>query len=303
MFKKTKRHIPYIIPVIALAISCLWFVASPTITEAEKTYTNYSIEKINTTSAKRTEKYILINLNSNTLTLFDKEKKIRTISLVSQGKPGSYYETIAGVYTSDYKIPLHFSTLGHVYMPYSVHLFGNYFIHGIPYYPSGEKVSSTYSGGCVRLNDYDAKIVYDFITPSTPVIITRENEDSFNPTATGTTLITSKYMTRLMVAFISLEHLNQDDRIFDTATSTMTRLSFLTTILEDSTLNVEPIFKDTMNNERFIKAMNDRAKSLGLSNTLFTDVNSSAITTEEDYKRFVSHILTYKSYLRTVVSR
>ena len=72
-------------------------------------------------------------------------------------------------------------------------------------------MSSAYSGGCVRLNDTDAKIVYDFITPTTPIIITRGNEDDFEPTATTTVHGSSEKMTRLMIATISLELETQDN--------------------------------------------------------------------------------------------
>ncbi|MFA5230206.1 MAG: L,D-transpeptidase [Candidatus Paceibacterota bacterium] len=47
-------------------------------------------------------------------------------------------------------------------MPYSVQIHQDFFVHGIPYLPSGERVTSRYSGGCLRVADEDAKTIYDF---------------------------------------------------------------------------------------------------------------------------------------------
>lgn len=291
--KRQHRYISLIVPTFALIINSIWYVTSPIVTEAEKDTNHQYTKKLE----EKIKPRIVINLNTNKLTLYTKDNKPEIIELISQGKPGSYYETIGGVYNSDYKEPLHFSSIGHVYMPFSIHLFGNYFIHGIPYYPDGTKVSSTYSGGCVRLTDEDAKHVYDFITPDTPIIITRGDEDSFTPTNISTTTISSISMTRLMVAIISLEFLIQDTKIFNKEGISNTRKELIPQILKDYNINANIIYKDIMNSETFIQTMNAKAKLLGLTNTIFTDVNSQVNTTEEDYGRFMEYIMTYKSYL------
>ncbi len=56
-------------------------------------------------------------------------------------------------------------------MPYSVQIHQDFFVHGIPYLPSGEKVTSQYSGGCLRVADEDAKIVYDFAKRNDKIFI------------------------------------------------------------------------------------------------------------------------------------
>lgn len=300
MAKNIRKHVSFIIPIFVLFLLSAWYLAHPIITEAEKTHDNESYITENTKQTIR-DNTIIVNLNTNKLDIYNKGATT-TMELVSQGKPGSYYETIGGVYTSDYKIPLHFSSIGHVYMPYSIHLFGNYFIHGIPYYPDGTRVSSAFSGGCVRLNDNDAKTVYDFVNSTTTIIITRGNDDDFKSTTLSTTTISSIKMTRLMSTIISLEFLNQDDYIKSSVDfSTKTRLEFLPYVINNDNINASPMYKDAMSDKSFVKAMNDKAKSIGLSNTVFTDVNSPTITTEEDYGRFMSHIITYKSYLITDV--
>ena len=246
-------------------------------------------------------KNVVIYLHTMSLELRDGETILETLPLLSQGRPGSYYETIGGSYTNDYKTPLHFSSIGHVYMPYSVHLFGNYFIHGVPYYPSGEPVSSTYSGGCIRLTDENAKRVYDFIERGTPIIITRESASSFSPTKKTTSTLPSIQMTNSMVATISLELLTQDNVIRDVdSISTTTRKTLLPRLLKEGDTAVSHLYADSIGKSAFIDAMNKKAESLGLSNTHFTSVDQPVETTYEDYMRFMTYINTYKSYLRMV---
>lgn len=287
----------FILPTFILLGTSVGYITYPIVTEAEKGNISY-VEEVESPQKSMGDRYVIVRLDTNKLELHDVKSTTTVLELVSQGKPGSYYETIAGTYTSDYKIPLHFSSMGHVYMPYSIHLFGNYFIHGIPYYPDGTKVSSTYSGGCIRLNDIDAKRVYDFITSSTTIIITRESRDEFTPTTTSLNNISSISMTKLMTAIVSLEYLTQDNKINNIGNnSSTTRLELLPTILNNNNTDASIIYKGVLSDKTFIQAMNKRALSLGLTNTTFTDVNTPASTTEEDYNRFMSHILTYKSYL------
>jgi hypothetical protein len=298
MLQKNRRNILYLLPLFVLIVCSSLLIPFPSTTVAEKIVPKTPIADSHHVQYDR---YIYIDLDTDTLTLYDKTTT-RTMKLVSQGKPGSYYETIGGIFISDYKIPLHFSSLGHVYMPYSVHLFGNYFIHGIPYYPDGTRVSSSYSGGCVRLHDGDAKIVYDFVTEDTPIIISREGLHTFARTdpLSSSPKITSILMTKLMSTIISLEFLNQETSIALIEKKSVTRLALATALLTGSSSDIRALYQDTMTDDYFLRAMNIRAKTLGLTNTTFISSTSSAITTEEDYSRFISHVLTYKSYLSTI---
>ncbi len=245
-------------------------------------------------------KHVIVNLTSMSLSLYDGTTTIGTYPLLSQGKPGSYYETIGGVYLNDYKIPLHFSSIGHVYMPYSVHIFGNYFIHGVPYYPDGTPVSSAYSGGCIRLTNKNAKIVYDFIDKDTPIIITRDTEKNFDPTTNASTTMISEVMTNYMVATISLEALTQDNEILGVDGTYTTRRKMLPKLLVDGNTKVSQLYAGSIGTDNFINLMNQKAIALGLSNTHFSDVTSPVVTTYEDYMRFMTYISTYKSYIRKI---
>lgn len=242
--------------------------------------------------------FVVVNLHTMSVELRDGSTTLDHMEILNIGKPGSYYETIGGAYENDYKIRNHFSSIGHVYMPWSVHVFGNFFIHGIPYYEDGTKVSSEYSGGCIRLSDENAKKIYDFIEKGTPIVITEQDERDFAATATSTDHISSMDMTRLMAATVSLEVLTQDNKVFDPISDTYTtRRKLLPRLIKDRESAVIGTLAHDRGSETFLMYMNMKAKSLGLTNTTFTSIDKPAVTTEEDAKRFNNYIAIYKTYL------
>ncbi len=247
----------------------------------------------------RTGKYVVVELDKMTITLVNGSSS-ETMPLVSQGKPGRYYETIGGEHLSNYKIKNHFSSIGHVYMPWSVHVFGNYFIHGIPYYPDGTKVSSTYSGGCVRMADDDAKKVYDFVERGTPIILTREGSEAFTPSLAASSTVEDMTMTRLMVTTISLEILPQDNEIIGLDGEMTTRRKMIPDLIRNKNDAVSRIYAQALSEKTFVEYMNTKARAIGLTNTVFTGTKSPALTTEEDQLRFAHYIDTYKSYIRAI---
>ena len=284
----------FIIILLSLALSTGFiYVAAP--------YKLFSEEIIKKTEEKIAPlpymgKSVIINLNSMTVELRNNGEMIANLPIISKGKPGSYYETPGGKYENDYKEINHFSSIGHVFMPFSVHIFGNFFIHGIPYYPDGTKVSSTYSGGCVRLSDENAETVYNFIEKGNPIIITQNNSNDFEKINDTSNAIESMEMTRYMSAIISLEFLTQDNEIyFNEGTTTRRKLLYnLLSLKEDS---VSKSYASYFGKELFIKSMNAKANSIGLNNTLFLSTDLPAKTTDEDVVIFNKYIRDYKSYL------
>lgn len=281
--------------IFLLAVSGIWYATSPTRYGSEAGIAAQIIEE------KRPlyeSEYIVVNLSSMTVELKNATGTLETFPIISKGKPGSYYETIGGAYANDYKERNHFSSIGHVYMPYSVHVFGNYFLHGIPYYPDGTKVSSTYSGGCVRLDDESARRVYEFTKRGTPIVITGGNEGDFASTKAASTTLESIDMTRFMSATVSLEVLTQDNDIVDTDGITVTtRRNILPRLIKDGDDSVSRLYTNAVGKNAYIDYMNQKARSLGLTNTVFTSVDMPVHTTEEDQARFADYISNYKSYL------
>ncbi len=123
-----------------------------------------------------TGKVIYANLDKKTIDIIEDGVATKTINIVSIGKPNKYYETPGGIYKIKSWETRHYSSLGHVYMPWSMQFSGNYFIHGIPYHEDGERVSTQYSGGCIRLEDTDAEYIYNFSDKSTYVIVSKSED-------------------------------------------------------------------------------------------------------------------------------
>lgn len=121
---------------------------------------------------------VVANLEDMTLTLYKNGEMVEEMPILSKGRPGSPWETPAGKYEVLYKESNHFSSIGEVYMPSSVQFFGNFFIHGWPYYPDGTPVPEGYSGGCIRLSEEEASRVFDFVENGTPVIVHSETKSS-----------------------------------------------------------------------------------------------------------------------------
>lgn len=128
------------------------------------------------TLAQAHERMIAADLTNMKLYLFEGGYATATIDILSKGKRGSRWETPTGLYKIETKAENHFSSIGEVYMPYSMQFFGNFFIHGWPYYPGGEPVSEGFSGGCIRLSTEDAAIVYEFVKRGTPIFVWEDGD-------------------------------------------------------------------------------------------------------------------------------
>ncbi len=300
ILKKAHHPFTYLILFLTTISGVFLFISTPLVTQGETKDTRALVLP---EEYPYPGNHVIVHLTEMKIALRNGTTTIASYPILSQGKPGSYYETIGGSHINDYKTRLHFSSIGHVYMPYSVHIFGNYFIHGIPYYPNGTEVSSAYSGGCIRLTNENANIVYSFIEKGTPIIITRDAEMSFIPTTTSSSTFTSMSMTNFMVASISLEALTQDNQIRTAGGEFTTRRDLIPKLLVEKDSSVATLYAESIGTDTFISLMNQKAKALGLSNTHFIDVTSPVVTTYEDYMRFMTYITMYKSYLRTIQER
>lgn len=244
-----------------------------------------------------TGKHIIVYLDARYIELRDGERTVATTSTISVGKPGSYYETPAGSYTSEYKVRNHFSSITHVYMPYSVHFYGNYFIHGVPTYPDGTELHSAYSGGCIRVPTDEAAMIYSFVEKNTPVLVVRKSIDELDAD-TPSTATTSLTMTRDMVAVTAMEFLNQYSPVMFEGKET-THSDMLAEYMTSGDDRIAERFADDLGRATFISRMNERARALGLMDTTFTSVTSEAATSVTNLARFNDHLTINKSYITT----
>ncbi|TSC78971.1 MAG: D-alanyl-D-alanine carboxypeptidase (penicillin-binding protein 5/6) [Parcubacteria group bacterium Gr01-1014_33] len=115
--------------------------------------------------------FLFANLEEMSVALYQKGELIKSFPIQAKGKEGSFFETPSGIYKVRSKEQNHFSRIGNVWMPWSMHFFGNYFIHGWPYYPNGRPVADSFSGGCIRLGDADAKALFSLSATEMTVLV------------------------------------------------------------------------------------------------------------------------------------
>ncbi len=126
-------------------------------------------------------KFVAADLVHMQLFLYENGAVVAEYPILTKGRPGTAWETPGGVYAIQSKEKTHFSTIGHVYMPYSMQFYGNYFIHGWTYYPDGTPVAATFSGGCIKLSTEDAQKAFDFADIGTKVFVYDAQETNKQP--------------------------------------------------------------------------------------------------------------------------
>lgn len=117
-------------------------------------------------------KYMDVSVDHQIMTLFENGIKINSF-LVSSGIPG--LSTPMGTYNIQRKELNHWSGYG-LWMPFSLNFSGPYYIHELPYWPSGFREGESHLGhkashGCIRLGIGPAKYVYEWAEIGTPLYI------------------------------------------------------------------------------------------------------------------------------------
>lgn len=295
-----------------------------------------------------TGKVVVANLETMELDLYKDGEVIESIEILSKGRPGTPWETPPGSFEIRHKTENHFSSIGEVWMPYSMQFFGNYFIHGWPHESDGTPVPQGYSGGCIRLSNEDAKKVYEFVSLNTEVIVlgtTAEtisskqtgyyvinNADKFPKTTSQAYLVADlesgdvlfsrdsdkafsvASITKLMTALVSLETINQysyttvSQDAFDTegwrgnlsAGERILTGDLIYPLLLQSSNDAAEVLAEFSGRSNFMKNLNQRARSLGLSNSYFDDPSGLSvknISTAEDLFKLTHYIYRYKKFV------
>jgi D-alanyl-D-alanine carboxypeptidase len=131
----------------------------------------YFFETVKQQFVSEKTSFIEADLSEMRVRVYKEGNQIKEVPIISKGRPGSWWETPAGLYKVEAKTKNHFSSFGHVYMPYSMPFQGNFFIHGWPYYAGGEPVQEGYSGGCIRLSTESAEQVFSLADVGTPILV------------------------------------------------------------------------------------------------------------------------------------
>lgn len=121
--------------------------------------------------------FVEADLTEMRLRLYESGSFVKEFPILAKGKEGSWWETPTGSYTALKKEQNHYSSIGNVWMPWSVQFYGNFFIHGWPYNDAGELVPQGYSGGCIRLSTENAKELYHFLSEGTSILVRESSEE------------------------------------------------------------------------------------------------------------------------------
>ena len=185
--------------------------------------------------------FIEADLEAMELTYYEDGEVAASYPIEAKGRPGSWWETPAGLYAVQDKRERHRSSFGSVDLPWSLPFQGNFFIHGIPEYQNGAPVDESYSGGCIRLATEDAEALFAQVEVGTPVLVFASRTDSSNADfqyepsvpemnaphyliadiGNNTILASSDLqdpapiasITKLMTALVAAEHINLDARV------------------------------------------------------------------------------------------
>lgn len=114
---------------------------------------------------------IEINLTTKKVLLYDRGKLIKTLNLLYQSPENVWFQSPTGLFKIGTREKLHWSTIGLVWLPYSMQYYEDFFLHGIPYRPNGDLINSTVSGGCLRFEDEVARQIYDFVKVQDPILV------------------------------------------------------------------------------------------------------------------------------------
>ncbi len=257
--------------------------------------------------------FIVANLSTMNLSVYRNGEMATSVPIKSKGKEGSWWETPAGLYKAESKAKNHFSSFGQVNMPWSIPFQGNFFIHGWPTYPDGTPVASTYSGGCIRLEDSYAKAVYELTDVGMPILVYEDDfsHDNYRYRLNAPDIAAQSYLVadlkngfilltneseakhhatlaaKLMGALVASEYKNIEGRIAGPETvSTSTHMRFTSgatyslydllfpLLLENSDAAAEAIAA-SFGRDRFVELMNGKARALGMHSTTFAEPTGS----------------------------
>ena len=258
--------------------------------------------------------FIEANLSTMQLQYYVNGSVAEQFTILAKGRPGSWWETPAGLYKVQAKSPAEYSDIAQVYSPWALDFQGNFLIHGWPYYPDGTPVGSTYSGGCIRLATPDAKTLYDMVAVGTPVLVSSDNfqTDNFTEQQQGPPIDATAYvaadlksdyvfaeknpneqlpiasLTKLMTALVAVEYVNiqktitvTPDMLVKTSIprlqvgQTYSLYDLLQPLLKESSNEAAVVISDFLGQQYFVSLMNQTAQSIGMTNTHFVDPSGS----------------------------
>lgn len=118
-----------------------------------------------------TGKMIRVNLYTMTIKQYENGSLIGTKKIIAKPVRGSLWEVPSGSYPISNNVDDYYSENMKAWIPYSLNLFGNYFIHGEPHDAKGRTLSLSYKNGGIRLTTNDAKDLFEWADADTRVSV------------------------------------------------------------------------------------------------------------------------------------
>jgi D-alanyl-D-alanine carboxypeptidase len=125
------------------------------------------------------KKFIEVNLDEMKTKIYNNGEIIQEIPILAKGNPKNWGGTPSGIYKILNKHNSAYSNSVQVHMPFAIHYYGKYFLHGIPYYSDGTAINSIFSGGCVRYTNENSKKFFNFTEQDMPILVIDKNRDNF----------------------------------------------------------------------------------------------------------------------------
>lgn len=124
--------------------------------------------------------FMEVNLAEMKVKLYKKGFLENEFAILKRGDPQGWGGSAVGLYKVLDGSKLSFSGIANVYMPYALHYYGKYYIHGEPYYSFGDTLDSPVSGGCINLSTEDAQNVFELTELNMPVLVVDKDKDYYD---------------------------------------------------------------------------------------------------------------------------
>lgn len=303
--------------------------------------TNYTFfQKVQDRFIDQKAQFLSVNLNTMRIELYEDGEKKLEVPVKAKGERGSWWETPAGLYKIRTKERDHITSFGGLHMPWSMQFHGNFFIHGWPYFDDGRDVTGDTSAGCIRLSDQSARRLYSHVNVGTPVLVYEEgmteNETTYTYTSQDLDLGASSYLvadiknhqslvsdntedtqsmsvlSNLLVGLTASEWYGLEDTMnapTDIGTSTALTpggtyraYDLFFPLLQTGSTGAARGLASYRGHEWFMNAVNERATSLGMSNTKIDSlVNLDDNTSSpRDLFALAKYLYNYRSFLLTI---
>lgn len=277
-------------------------------------------------------KFVAIDSAQRVIEVYEDGELIDTLPILGSWREGSHWEAPTGEYAVIHKETNHHSNLGGVSLPYVVHFFGNFYIHGWPYTSDGTPVGESFKGGGIRLASRDAGQLFRFVDIGTPVYVLNmyesvaQRKESLSLSADAEPYVNARafVLADLETGEVLLAHNEEHRRPIASITKLMTAVAAYETIAFDAAVplpykgdrytakdliyplmlrsdnQVANAYASYIGTDNFMYWMNEKAKAIGMKDTKFQDpsgLSYNNVSTALDLFRLARYLYTETAFI------